>query len=107
VLPKKKVLVGRGRWRVMREVIMVKVHYIHVWKCHNETHHFVQLIYANFKKKKNPSRIFYWINNNQNHFEEQKQLENSLSVFKCYYKVTVIKTDDKIYYKGMKRICFW
>jgi hypothetical protein len=31
---------------------MIKVHNIHVWKCHNETHYFVQLIYINKKLKK-------------------------------------------------------
>jgi hypothetical protein len=25
---------------------MINVHYMDVWKCHNETHYFVQLIYA-------------------------------------------------------------
>jgi hypothetical protein len=26
---------------------VIKVHYLHIWKCHNESHYFVQLIYAN------------------------------------------------------------
>jgi hypothetical protein len=44
--------------------IIIKVHYIHLWKWHNETHYFVQLIYANkqwkmnknFKIQKNPRK---------------------------------------------------
>jgi hypothetical protein len=33
---------------------MIKVPYLHVWKCHSETPHFVQLIHAHkkFLKKK-------------------------------------------------------
>jgi hypothetical protein len=31
---------------------MIKVHYIHVRKCHCETHYFIQLIYAHKKKKR-------------------------------------------------------
>jgi hypothetical protein len=31
-------------------VNMTKVHYIHVWKYHNETPYFVQLIYTNKSK---------------------------------------------------------
>jgi hypothetical protein len=33
---------------------MIKVHYIHEWKCHDETFCYVQLTYAN---KKNVSKI--------------------------------------------------
>jgi hypothetical protein len=42
------------RWfgrRVIEEVNMVKVHYMHVWKYHNETPHTVQLTCTNKKKK--------------------------------------------------------
>jgi hypothetical protein len=31
-------------------VSMIKLHYMHTWKCHNETPYFVQLVNANFKK---------------------------------------------------------
>jgi hypothetical protein len=31
---------------------MIKVHYTHVWKCHNKTHYFVQLMYTDKKMKK-------------------------------------------------------
>jgi hypothetical protein len=37
---------------------MTKVHYIHLWKCHNETHYIVQLIYANKFLKRN---IILWL----------------------------------------------
>jgi hypothetical protein len=30
---------------------MIKVYHLHVWKCHNETHCFKQLIYTNKKMK--------------------------------------------------------
>jgi hypothetical protein len=30
---------------------IIKVHYMHIWKCCNEIHYFVQLIYANKKEK--------------------------------------------------------
>jgi hypothetical protein len=33
------------------EMNIFKVHCIQVWKCHNETHYFLQLIYTNKKKK--------------------------------------------------------
>jgi hypothetical protein len=48
---------------------MIKEHYMHVGKCHNEIHYFVQLIYANEKifKKNYPflvvshlSRVCVW-----------------------------------------------
>jgi hypothetical protein len=29
--------ISEGNWRVN----VIKVHYMHVWKCHNETHYFV------------------------------------------------------------------
>jgi hypothetical protein len=29
---------------------MIKVHYIRFWKCHNETHYFVWLIWTNKKE---------------------------------------------------------
>jgi hypothetical protein len=38
---------GGGKPRGNKGVNMIKVHHIHVWKCHNETHYFVQLVYAN------------------------------------------------------------
>jgi hypothetical protein len=38
---------------------MTKVHYMHVWKYHNEIPYFIQLIYANknnFKNKQNKTK---------------------------------------------------
>jgi hypothetical protein len=34
----------------------IKQPYVHVWKCHNKTHDFVQLVYANkdYKEERNP-----------------------------------------------------
>jgi hypothetical protein len=34
---------------------MIKVHYMHAWKYHNETSHFAQIIHANKKQEKGPS----------------------------------------------------
>jgi hypothetical protein len=39
----------RGCWG---GVNMIKVHYIHVRKCHNKTYYFIQLICANLKDEK-------------------------------------------------------
>lgn len=33
--------------RVIEEVNVIKVFCMPVWKCHNETHYFVQLMYTN------------------------------------------------------------
>jgi hypothetical protein len=40
-----------GRVSGGEERNMIKVHYIPVWKCHNETHCFVQLLYADKRHK--------------------------------------------------------
>jgi predicted DNA-binding antitoxin AbrB/MazE fold protein len=39
---------GKGMIRVIEGVNLIKVHYVQVWKYHNETP-FVKLIYANKK----------------------------------------------------------
>jgi hypothetical protein len=31
---------------------MIEIRFIHVWKCHNKTHYFVQFIYTNKKIQK-------------------------------------------------------
>jgi hypothetical protein len=33
--------------RPIEEANMIEVQYMHSWKCHNKTHYFVSLIYAN------------------------------------------------------------
>jgi hypothetical protein len=40
-----------------KRVNEIKVSYVHVWKCHNETHYFVQLIYANKVSEKNLTTV--------------------------------------------------
>jgi hypothetical protein len=37
---------GKGEERVIEKVNVIKEHYMHVWKYHNETHNFVKLIDA-------------------------------------------------------------
>jgi transposase-like protein len=48
-------------------VDMIKTHYTLPWKCHNETHYFVQLIYANIIEKS--MKINKWRNKDMTHFK--------------------------------------
>jgi hypothetical protein len=46
----KRVKRGEGRGnRIIEGVDMIRVHYICIWKCHNEAPYFVQLIHTNKK----------------------------------------------------------
>jgi hypothetical protein len=44
----------KGKEREIEEVIMFKVHFVHVWKYHNEIHFFVQSVYINLNKSRGP-----------------------------------------------------
>jgi hypothetical protein len=43
--------------KVIEGVNLIKVHYMHIWKYHNETNSFAQLIYTNKKKTINVNNL--------------------------------------------------
>jgi hypothetical protein len=55
---------GKGRWgsgikRTIRGVNVIKVHYMHIQKCHKGTHYFVQYILIKILKRKIKKRTTY------------------------------------------------